>query len=433
MNRPQFFPVMAFLAILFAAFALSACGHKVEKPTPPPMSVVVRPLAEQNVADMSEYMATLISRQSVDMQSRVTGQVKAIYVKAGDKVNKGDLLMLVDPNQQEAAVQSASASAQSEQAGISQATRNLQSLQEQRAALQSAVETSQLQYNRYERLVSLNSASQQDLERYHNELNQAKANLSSNSSQIQAQQAAISSAKSQYQQALASTRQQRELLQFYRITAPFSGFVGDVPIKVGNYVQPLTKLLNVTDNNSLELNISIPSEYMTRLHPGLPIELVDEAGMLLSETKVSFIAPNVDATAQTILVKAIIPNPKGILKASQIVNARVIWQDLPGLMIPSQAVVRMGGRDFAYVVDKTKAAPEQKAAPAKGSQYSAYLVPVKLGRLVGPSYILESGLKKGQWLVIAGTQKLADAAPVNPKFEPTASTAPQESTALTGE
>ncbi|MCP5843028.1 HlyD family efflux transporter periplasmic adaptor subunit, partial [Klebsiella pneumoniae] len=87
--------------------------------------------------------------------------------------------------------------------------------------------------------------------------------------QIRAQQANIATAQKQYQQAQAATRQQQVQLRYHRITAPFSGTVGDIPVKLGNYVQPLNPLLSVTDNNQLEINISVPSERATDLHVGL--------------------------------------------------------------------------------------------------------------------------------------------------------------------
>lgn len=383
---------------------LTGCSQKQAMVAPPPTAIEVQQLAAGTISNYSEYVGSLISRSSVSLQSQVPGQITAIYVKAGDQVRKGDPLLLVDPSQQQAAVASSSAAAQSQQASIAQAQESLRVLREQRTALQSAVDLSQSQYDRYEKLASLNSVSKQEVEQYRNALNQAQANLAANDAQISAQKAAIVTAQRGYQQAQALTQQQRVQLRYHRITAPFSGTVGDIPVKLGNYIQPLTQLLSVTQNNQLELNLRVPAERALELKPGLPVEIVTEDGQLLAQSKLSFISPKVDEQAQTILTKAIFENPKGLLKADQLVNARLIWEKKPGIQIPTQSVVHMGGRDFVYVMESGKT-PDQ---------FIARQLPVLLGNIEGAFYVVQSGLKAGDHLIVSGIQKLADGAPVTP-------------------
>ena len=332
------------------------------------------------------------------------GRISAIYVKAGDRVRKGQALIQIDPSQQQAVVASSAAAAQSQQAAIAQTQENLRVLQEQRQALISAVEVSESQYKRYEGLAAQNSASRQDVEQYRNALNQARANLEANEAQMRAQRASIATAQKQYQQAQAQTRQQQVQLRFHQVTAPFSGVVGDIPVKLGNFVQQLDDLLSVTDNSQLEINISVPAEHAADLRVGQPVEIVNEAGTLLARTTLAFVSPRVDEKAQTILTKAILKNPEGLLKADQVVNARLVWKSHPGLRIPTQAVVHMGGRDFVYLMDSKD--PKQPVARQ---------VPVTLGDIEGPYYVVLSGLKAGDQLITSGIQKLGDGAPVNPQ------------------
>lgn len=397
-------PSLTLAATAALSMLLAGCAQKQAPMAPPPTPIEVRKLAADTVADYSEFVATLISRSSVTLQSQVPGQITAIYVKAGDRVRQGQPLLLVDPSQQQAVVASSAAAAQSQQAVIGQVRENLRVLQEQRQALQSALVLAQSQFDRYQGLALQHSASQQDVEQYRNALNQARANLAANDAQLKAQKAGIATAQRQYQQAQAQTRQQQVQLRYHRITAPFSGVVGDIPVKLGNYVQPLTGLLSVTRNNQLEVNISVPAERATDLRMGLPVELVSESGRSLGRTSISFISPNVDAEAQTVLTKAILPNPEGLLKADQLVNARLIWKSMPGLRIPTQSVIHMGGRDFVYLMERT--GPKQ---------FVARQVPVMLGNIEGPYYVVASGLKAGDTLIVSGIQKLGDGAPVNPQ------------------
>jgi RND family efflux transporter MFP subunit len=387
------------------SFLLNGCAKQQVAMAPPPTAIEAQTLTHSTVADYSEYVGTLISRSSVTLQSQVSGQITAIYVKAGDRVRAGQPLLMVDPAQQQAAVASSAAAAQSQQAGIAQAQESLRVLKEQRQGLESAVALGKSQYERYKKLAEQNSASRQDVEQYQNALTKAESDLAANTAQMKAQQASVVTAQRQYQQAQSATRQQQVQLRYHKVVAPFTGVVGDIPVKLGNYVQPQTDLLSVTQNNQLELNISVPSERAADLKAGLPVEIVDETGRVLGKSQVSFVSPRVDTTAQTILIKTIFPNSTGVLKADQLVTARLIWDAKPGLQIPTQSVVHMGGRDFVYVMKKDD----------KSSQMVARQLPVTLGNIEGAFYVVQSGLKAGDQLIVSGIQKLGDGAPVAPQ------------------
>ena len=423
------FGVTFLFAIALIAYGLTGCA----KPSGPPAfatGVVTRKITNSTVPDQTDYVATLISRQSVSLQSQVPGQVKEIYVKAGDFVGKGTLLLLIDPAQQQASVASAAAAAQSQRAGVAQARAGVQNLQEQRRALESAVQVAQSQYSRYESLASTNSVSRQEVERFRDELTRAQANLQANDAQLNAQRAAITTAQKQYEQANASTRAQQVQLQYYRITAPFSGIVGDIPMKVGNYIQPSDLLLSVTNNTPLEVNISVPAEKATELRSGLPVQILNENGAVLGQATINFVSPSIDPNAQTILAKAILPNPGGLLKADQVVNARIIWRQTFGVRVPVEAVIHMGGRDFVYTVapkpPPKKGEPEPMTMPGMPeAKHVARQVPITVSRIEGQFYVVESGLKPGDELIVAGAQKLSDGALILPQTEAQANAAPK--------
>lgn len=392
------------LLVPFSLF-FNGCAKQQVAMAPPPAAVEAQTLETRDVATYSEYLGTLISRSSVTLQSQVAGQVTAIYVKAGDRVRAGQPLLMVDPAQQQAVVDSSAAAAQSQQANVAQAQENLRVLKEQRQALESAVALGKSQYERYHKLAEQKSASRQDVEQYQNALQQAEANLAANTAQMNAQQATILTAQRQYKQAQSATRQQQVQLRYHKVVAPFSGVVGDIPVKLGNYVKAETNLLSVTQNNQLELNISVPSERAVDLKAGLPVEIVDESGRVIGKSELSFVSPRVDTAAQTILTKTIFPNASGVLKADQLVTARLIWDSHPGLQVPTQSVVHLGGRDFVYVMQKDE----------KSGQAVARQLPVTLGNIQGAFYVVQSGLKAGDQLIVSGIQKLGDGAPVAPQ------------------
>lgn len=162
----------------------------------------------------------------------MTGVISDIKVKAGDKVQKGQLLVVIDPKKQEAL---------------------LNSFKSQTASLTTDLETAKVQYERYSELYDRKTVSKQDLENYKTAYEKAKSALDTNKAQI---------------------KEQTEQLKYHNIAAPFSGIVGDVPVKVGEMVSGETILLSVTQNETLELNLGVQAEYVYQLKKGLPVKIL---------------------------------------------------------------------------------------------------------------------------------------------------------------
>ncbi|MFA6988889.1 MAG: efflux RND transporter periplasmic adaptor subunit [Candidatus Gastranaerophilaceae bacterium] len=377
---------------------VTSCGRPVGMHGGIPVKSII--LASTPVTQSSIYQATLISRYSVTLQPQVSGQIATINVKAGDRVKAGDLLIVVNSRKQNAILNSSRADAKALQAAISQSENMLESYQIQRKAITSNLDMNKKQYARYNALYEKKSVSQQDLEKYTDSLNKATADLEANTAQILSQKSAILVAKSNYEKAVANIQQQSTILQYYEIKAPYSGIVGDIPVKIGNYITENTVLISITQNNPLEVNVGLPVEKVFDIHKGMTIDVFDNNNNVIGTSKISFISPRVDTATQTILVKSNLANPKEILKADQSVKVRVIYSQSPGILVPTGAVSHIGAQDFVYTLVN------------KGNQFFAKQQPVKLGELQGDKYAVISGLKIGEQIVSAGVQKLMDGAPV---------------------
>lgn len=400
---PIIFSVFMLTAV---ATGFSACGKNDALDPAAHQSAEVpvetHEIINEEVPSFEDYQGTLISRQSVTMQPRVAGQVSRIFVKAGDKVRAGQPLLLIDSRQQQAAVTSTLANASALKAQIKQAQDSVQSLVEQRGALSSTVELNQKLVLRYTNLYKKGAASKQDIDQYTNALDKAKSELEANEAQIKAQQSAVITASKNHEGAIASTGEASTLLQFYRINAPFAGTVGDIPVKVGTYVSTETQLLSVTEAGQLELNVGIPANKAFEIQPGLKVDVLDNLRKRVSRSAISFISPLVDSESQTILVKAIVQNTDGRLKANQSVKSRVYFSRSAGVKIPTGAVSHMGGQDFVFVATK------------QGGKMIAKQQPVQLGALMdGSHYVVTNGLKPGDKLITSGIQMLMDGMPIS--------------------
>ena len=372
--------------MMFFIVGLTGCAKPPFMGKMPPMPVETMVLKASTVMNSETYQANLISRYSVVLQPQISGQVASIYVKAGEHVKAGQLLMVIDKRKQESALNSS-------QAAASAAKAALYNYQVQRKILESTFEYNKQMYERYKTLYAKNTVSKQDLEKYTDSYNKAQFDLEANAAQIEAQKAEIEKAD-------FAIKEQEVQLQYYKITAPYSGIVGDIPARIGNYVTTTTPLLSITQNDSLEINIGLPSEKVFDIKKGLPVDVLDNKNNVVGSSKISFVSPVIDKDTQTILVKAIISNPKGILKADQSVKARVVFSDAEGITAPTGAIAHFGGQDFAYIVQIKDKKPVVKQQP------------VTLGNIQGDKYVILSGLAFGDKIVTQGIQKLMDGAPV---------------------
>jgi RND family efflux transporter MFP subunit len=434
MNTGHSFKQLAGLVLLlFTLPVVGSCRSTPEAKAdqPPAIAVKLTTVQAGRLTDSSEYIATLESRQSVTLQPRVEGQVSQILVRAGDQVAAGTTLIQIDPARQQASVSSYAAATESAQAtllstradaeraraSLANAQAELANLQAERQAKLSDLKLSRLQFDRYRALQAQGAVSQQVLDEYTNSLDAADSSLRAMDEHIRAQQAAVRAQQADVasrqaevvkaakgiQQANASTQEQQEQLNYFRIAAPFAGQIGDIPVKVGDFVNTSTRLTTVTQNNPLIVNISIPIERAMQLQPGMTVEVLNADGKKLGDSQIFFIAPNTHNGTQSVLVKAQFNNDRGQLRADQFIRARVIWNQRPGVSIPTTAISRTAGQEFVFVAEQGKSGLVVKQRP------------VKLGSIEGNNYQVLEGLKAGDRVAVSGLLRLSDGAAIVPE------------------
>ena len=328
---------------------------------PPAMPVKVQVARATPVNDATEYVATLKSRDSAVIMPQVEGQVTKILVHSGEMVKDGVALMEIDPLKQQATVKSQESS---------------------RAAQQANLSWTKQQYERAQGLYSAGVVSKQDLD-------QAKS--------------AMDSAQAQMDSLDAQVSEQQVQLHYYKVVAPWSGIVGDIPVRVGDRVTTTTQLTTVDKPGSMEVYVYVPIDHATQLKMNLPVQVLDSNGKVMASSRISFISPQVDNATQTILVKARIANSNDALRQSQFIRARIVWGTHDNPEVPILAVSRLAGQYFAFV-----------AEPQNGG-YVARQKPLKIGQTVGNDYEVQDGIKPGDKVIVSGTQFLLDGAPVIPQ------------------
>jgi RND family efflux transporter MFP subunit len=395
---------------------------------PPPTPVQLATPKNATVAESSDYAANLDSRQSVTLQPRVAGQISEIYVQPGDTVQAGEPLLQIDSEAQRAqvssrvaAVDTAAADIAAAEAEVDNAAQTLASLEARRASAQADVQLNQKEYERFQELYRQGATPQQNVDQRLNTLRVSQAALQEAEANIQAQRSSINRTRANvtrsqraYEQAQANVSEGEAQLQYYTITAPFTGIVGSIPVKVGDVVANNTQLLTVTQNNSLEVEIQVPLERSPALRVGLPVQLLDEQQKVLQSGRTSFVSPDVDPATQSILVKARFVNA-GNLRTSQFVRARIIWSQSPGVLVPTTVISRLGGRNFVFVAtpqseSECEAQPGAPALPPE--QLVGVQKPVELGKIVGNDQEVIEGLTASDRIVSSGILQLQNCAAI---------------------
>jgi len=352
----------AGVCLLAGAMAAAGCGGgqgAAQPGGPPPAAVEAVTLGNAPVERTSEFIGTVKARGSTTIMPQVDGIIRRIAVASGARVTPGTVLLEIDAERQQATVAS---------------------LQSQRAARLADLGLARQQADRAKTLLDAGAGSQM-------EHDQAAAALAASEAQVKAIDEQI--------------RQQRVELGYYRVTSPTAGVVGDIPVRVGDRVTPTTMLTTVDQNVGLEIYVSIPVAQATGLRPGLPLRVLDDKGQVIGTYKVGFVSPSVADQTQTVLVKADVEQ-SGRYRTDQFVRLQIVWSTLPGLTVPVVAVNRVNGEYFAFV-----------AEPGPNGSTVAHQRGVRLGPVVGNGYVVESGLKPGDRLIVSGIQKIVDGSPVN--------------------
>jgi RND family efflux transporter MFP subunit len=355
--------VVSFIVLAIAATACGRGDAQAGAGGPgamPPADVKTITLAPKPVPRTSEFVAMIRSLRSTTIQPQVEGFIRRIFVKAGDRVRAGQPLVQIDPEKQQASVAA---------------------WESNRAAREADVAFARQQLDRMQKLHGAGAVSRAELEQADTAYKTAQAQLKAIQSQI---------------------RESQVELQYYRVTAPSAGIVGDIPVRVGDRVDSSTEITTIDAGQGLEAYINVPLERASDLRLGLPVDLLDANGQVIATSPITFVAPRADDATQSVLVRAMLRSMPPTMRVMQYVRARIIWSNEPTLTVPIVAVNRISGQYFVFVAEQGQ------------SGVVARQKPITIGEVVGEDYVVQGGLKPGERVIVSNLQKIGDGAPVKP-------------------
>jgi len=362
---------LAFTLLL--ALAVSGCGKgNDDDQDSKPVAVSTMVLQAKTVPLVGEFTGRTDSESTVELRARINGFLKKINFHEGSLVKAGDLLFVIDPVEQENTLARTSADVSRDRAQLDYARK-------ERA--------------RFETLVKQGAVSQQEYD----------AKLT-NERQLAASVAAAS----------ATASEARTNLGYTKVSAPQDGRIGKSNFKVGDLVGPgqnsLLATISATDNFTVTFNITerdylaTAKEAMEAQAKGLP-QKVFKAMVVLADGSVyphegviDMADRAIDPTTGTLPVRAVFPNPEGMVKPGLFAKVRVNLGTLDNAtLVPEQAVSDVQGAKFVFVVDKDGKASSR---------------PVTLGSRVEAGYVVQQGVVHGDTVIVDGWQKVRTGSPV---------------------
>ncbi len=359
----------------------TVAGADTDSATPPAPEVRVMEISPKPVSLSTDIVGEIRAYREVDLRARVTGNLTEIRFKPGQKVKKGDVLFVIDSGAYETALASS-------KAALAQASASL-------ARVRQDVE-------RYKLLLPDNAIPRQVYDQTVSQAEQEEAVVAIRQSEVE--------------------RAQLEL-EYTTVRAPFDGRIGLQKIEVGGLVSAgQTSLATVSTLDPVAVHFALAeTDYLQHVRrmsgpdaqPGqergtgdLPLQLILADGSIYREEGgIDYIDPEINPTSGTLGVRAIFPNPDGLLRPGMNSRVRIYYAQLEqGIVIPQRAVSETLGNYFVTVID--------------GEQVAARR-PVRLGPRIGDQWLVEEGLAAGEIIVVDGVQKARPGARVNPILLPT--------------
>ncbi|MEO5726207.1 MAG: efflux RND transporter periplasmic adaptor subunit [Byssovorax sp.] len=360
---------LSLLALLAAAGCSTSNANP--PPAPPPPEVVVRTVELEDVPIYGETVGTLEGMVNAEIRARVPGYVRAQGYADGTFVKAGQLLFTIDP----ALTQATAKRAQGDLEGA-------------RAALGKA----DLDVSRARSLQEGGLASKATLDN----ANAARAVAA----------ASVTALQGSLDTALTN-------LSYARITSPISGLAGIARVRVGTLVgqsEP-TLLTTVSQIEPIRVSYAISEQaylanakkYQGQEDPSAPATLelfLADRSLYPHRGRLSFLDRQVDPSTGTLTAMATFPNPDSLLRPGLYARVRELREVRKGvLLVPQRAVTELQGTYQVIVI---------------GADNKAETRPVVTGPRVDSRWIIDSGLKPGERVVVEGLQKVRSGMTVAP-------------------
>lgn len=263
-------------------------------------TLIVQP---QNMGSQVTAVGTVLSNESVEIRSQVSGQIERILFTEGAKVRKGAVLVKINDDE----------------------------LQAQFLRAKSRLAIGEQQAERQRQLFEKNFVSEEEYKNATNELNIVKAEAQLIEAQI------------------AKTE----------IRAPFDGTIGLRFVSEGSYISPATMITTLQDNSRMKIDFTIPEKYAGEIKVGDRVSFSVQNRPMQFEGKVYSKDSRIDQTTRTLRLRALAANPQELLLPGSFATITVVISERKAMSIPTYALIPelRGHRVYLYRNGKAESQP----------------------------------------------------------------------------
>jgi multidrug efflux system membrane fusion protein len=350
-----------------ALFLAAGCGAEKKPPPPQSVPVLVAKVEQKNMPIEIRNIGNVEAYSTVNIKSRVGGELVQVNFKEGQDVKEGELLFVIDPRPYQAALSQAQANLERDKALAFKAKTDL---------------------TRYAELIKKQFVSQQ-------EYDQAKATAESLGATVNADEVAVHNAKLN--------------LSYCYIKAPITGRTGSLLANMGNMIKADadTAMVVITQIQPIYVTFAVPEKYLAQIKKYLALGKVKVEAIIPTDPQhpeegiLTFVNNTVDPTTGTIQCKATYDNQDKRLWPGLFVNVVVKFAVEPNvIVVPFQAIQTGQIGQFVFVIK-----PDQTAEVRK----------VTVERSLNNEVVVKDGLQPGETVVTDGQLRLAPGAKVEIK------------------
>jgi RND family efflux transporter MFP subunit len=392
----------ALVALLTLLVCLGACsksqavgaggGDEQESVT----TVGITPVARKPIMRQLTVSSELVPFQEIDVYAKESGYVKDLLVDYGSRVQKGQLMAVLEIPELEMQIQQDTAAIASAAERVTHAQHELDRLEAQH----------QVVHLQSDRLTGVEKARPGLVAQQ--EIDDAKGKDLALEAQVEGGKSAYETAQSQVDEAKAKQQRDKVMFDYARITAPFAGIVTQRFANQGALMQAGTSsstqampLVRLSQDDLFRLVIPVPESYVKYIHIGDPVQVHVPSLDKIVPGKVARFSVDVTADTRTMHTEVDVPNPAHSLMPGLYAEATLtLERKNSALVVPLQAVNQAGGQATIFLVDPNSTLQERK---------------ITLGLETATDAEVLSGLNEGDRVVVSDRSALKAGLHVKPQ------------------
>ncbi len=364
---------------LVLCIALASCN--IDMPQEKHSSFETMTVKKSDIELPYKFSARMKGQNDVTVSPQISGQLMKICVTEGQQVRRGQTLFVIDSRNAQHEVESAQA--------------NLQAAQANLTAAQAQANSAKLEFDSNKNLFDKKIVSSYMLENSRNSYNQALA--------------AVSQAKAAIAQAQSAVNHAKVNLGFCTITAPVSGVIGEISVRAGDQVSPMTQMTILSGNTTMFAEFSVTESVVEALvKSGMKAAEVDK--YISNLPPAMFVMKNgteypfqghvvsltgvVNASTGSLTCKVSFPNPDGHLYSGIQGSVVMPFSEKDVIVIPQNAVVRLQDKSLVYKVKADSTATAVDVTTEDPGN--------------GKDFIVTTGLREGDKIVTVGANNVTE-------------------------